>query len=413
MQQTMRKTRINGWYEFYRETCPICGKSGGCLLNEEGDKVACIRVESKVVFSNKFQSWLHMLKEKKAVDIANTQKVHTHEKAPASLLDVVFRAFLSNTELTADHNQHLTGASRGMSTFEIESRQYRSFPEKPWETVKKITEQLGYQQFPGIPGFYKNNFGWSIAGSKGVLIPYRNQYNEIVGFQTRVDNPRNDVEIDKGTTTHLRARVIKQPGRVQAFLDGEMVWEKDLEIGERCEVRLEDECGSVRLVKGQRYFWLSSGNKNEGAGAGDPSPVHVAVPSHELNTWTSGELLQKETVWITEGALKADIAAEHIQKAQTEGVRNDVGSTFVAIPGVNTWRTVLPVLEEMNVKHVNIAMDMDVMTNPSVEYHLKELIAELRVLGYTASLAIWNADDGKGIDDVLVNRRFPQLRKLF
>jgi hypothetical protein len=53
------------------------------------------------------------------------------------------------------------------------------------------------------------------------------------------------------------------------------------------------------------------------------------------------------------------------------------------------------------------------MTNPYVEYYLKELAIELKNKGYTANLVIWNGQDGKGIDDVLINRRLPQFRKLF
>lgn len=67
----------------------------------------------------------------------------------------------------------------------------------------------------------------------------------------------------------------------------------------------------------------------------------------------------------------------------------------------------------MGVEHVNIALDMDAMSNPNVEYYIKELAIELKSKGYSANLVIWNENDGVGIDDVLINRRIPQLRKLF
>lgn len=414
MINNLRRTKMKGWYEYYRETCPVCEKKGGCMINEKGDAIVCIRVESKTIFSQNFQSWLHRLVEKKKVDIsAMGDEFKTNKKVPSTILDSVYRTFLNCTDVSLPHYTHLTSTERGMTDSELNIRGYRSFPKQPWEIVKEITKQMGYQKFPGIPGFYRNQFGWSISGMEGIMIPYRNHFNEIIGFQIRVDDPKNDVEINTGNIEHLRARVIKQPNRVQAFVQGEMIWEKEMEVGQTESVDSDEESGTVKLVKGQRYFWLSSASKEDGTGAGDPSPVHVAVPTSQLRLWNSSTLHQADSVWITEGALKADIAAEHIEKIYSSEELLEIGSTVLAIPGVNTWRTVMPILEEMGVKHVNIALDMDVMSNPQVEYYLKELAIELKNKGYTANLAIWNTDDGKGIDDVLINRRIPQLRKLF
>lgn len=427
MQSTLRKTKLDGWYEYYRETCPVCQKSGGCMINEKGDTVVCIREESNIVFSRNMQSWVHRLKETKHVDTKGIRKAaQTNKKNEPTLLDFVYRALLDVTDLSFAHHAHLSSEKRGMTTNEIAIRGYRSFPSKPWETVKKITAQTGYRQFPGFPGFYKNDLGWSIAGSPGILIPYRNQRNEIVGFQIRIDKPKNDVEINKGDIQELNARV-KQPNIVQAYIDGEIIFEREMVIGETEEVVLAPtpsstelpgwlepvtRKGTVKLVKGKRYFWLSSSNRQNGTGAGDPSLVHVSVPSHQLKNWESGTLLQTDKVWFTEGALKGDIAVEHIERVYTPEELTKVGSTFISVPGINTWRLALPILEEMGVKHVNIAIDMDMMTNASVAGYMKDLAIELKSKGYTVNVAMWNDEDGKGIDDVLINRRAPQLRAL-
>ena len=420
MQSTLRRTKLKGWFEYYREICPVCGKSGGCMINEKGDTVVCIRTESPIVFSQNFQSWIHRLEEKQTHDLEGMQQsIKTNKKVSSNLLDFVYRALLDCTTLQSVHHRHLTNEKRKMKDDEISIRGYRSFPDKPWESVKGITKQIGYQRFPGIPGFFENQYGWTLAGFEGIMIPYRNEYNEIVGFQIRVDNPLNDVEINRGTIEGLKARV-KQPNVVQAFIDGEIIFEKSMELGQIEDVTLVSQSsdtpslhGTVKLVKGQRYFWFSSGNKQNGTGAGDPSPVHVAVPTSQLKSWENGELLKCESVWLTEGALKADISAEHIANVYKPEELQETGTTVLAVPGVNTWRTVMPVLENMGVKHVNIAFDMDVMTNPHVEYYLKELAIELKNKEYSANLVIWNEQDGKGIDDVLINRRLPQFRKLF
>lgn len=47
-------------------------------------------------------------------------------------------------------------------------------------------------------------------------------------------------------------------------------------------------------------------------------PVHVAIPSWELKNWQIGTIHKVETVWVTEGALKADIAVEHCLIAPDE-----------------------------------------------------------------------------------------------
>ncbi|MEK5071666.1 DUF3854 domain-containing protein [Sporosarcina sp. FSL K6-1508] len=384
------------------------------MINEKGDTVACIRVESNIVFSHNFQSWIHRLVEKRDLDTKGLgDAVKTNKKVSSTILDSVYCMLIQSTDISESHYLHLSDTKRGMTAHEIQIRGYRSFPKKPWETVNDISKRTGYKKFPGVPGFYRNQYGWTIAGMEGVMIPYRNHYNQIVGFQIRVDHPRNDVEINTGKIEYLKARVVKQPGLVQAYVDGEMVWEKEMKVRQTENVISGKDTGTVKLVKGQRYFWLSSATKEDGTGAGDPAPVHVAVPTSQLDTWESSTLHTADSVWITEGALKADIAVEHIEKVYKSEELKDIGSTVVAIPGVNTWRIVMPVLEEMGVKHVNIAFDMDAMSNPYVEYYLKELAIELKNKGYTANLAIWNENDGVGIDDVLINRRIPQLRKLF
>lgn len=409
-----RRTRLSGWFEYYRETCPVCHKRGGCMINEKGDTVVCIRIESNILFSKGFQSWIHRLEEKQNVQVANIAgSIKNHKKSPSTILNLVYNTMLKNKVLEKSHLTHLTSKQRGMSKEEVDIREYRSFSDKPRETVKNITTETGYMQFPGVPGFYKTNNGWTISGIKGILIPYRDHFNQIVGFQIRVDKPRNDVEVNTGTLSGLKARVKNQPNTVQVLNDGEIVMEKEFEMGKTEEITSVEGTGSVKLVKGQRYFWLSSANKDEGCGAGDPLPIHIAVPTTQLSEWESGILHKTKSVWLTEGALKADIAANHIVKVYNTSKLQELGSTIIAIPGVNTWRSVFPTLEEMGVETVTIALDMDAISNKQVEQQLKMLITELKSKGYHANIAMWNKNDGNGIDDVLVNKRFPKIKKLF
>lgn len=308
---------------------------------------------------------------------------------------------------------------------QIRTRGYGSFPLKPWiaardilpEQLSKRIEDKDFNM--GIPGFFKNEYGWSISGNEGILIPYRNEFNYITGFQIRVDHVKNDVEIDATNYEGLFAIVKEQPNLVQILEDGEIVQERRFELNEKIEVKSQDgRVGTVKLKKGQRYFWLSSANKECGTGAGDPIPIHIAVPTQQLQTWneyTSKNnedtmAYKTETVWLTEGALKADIAVEHISKAFREEIK-EVGSTMIAVAGINSWRSVIPTLENMQVKRINLAFDMDAVQNPFVKHHFLDMVRELKQRGYRVFVALWNPVN-KGIDDALLNNVKVQLREL-
>ncbi|GEL05535.1 DUF3854 domain-containing protein [Rummeliibacillus stabekisii] len=395
-------------------------------MNHKGDTVVCIRIESEKVFSTKFQSWLHRLDKSQTISISNSEsKVKMRTKLEPYMLDYFFRRLHDAAPLNEAHHKYMQD-ERKMSTEEIAVRGYCSFPEKPWNVAKFVLEklpQLEKGKF-GIPGFYKNKYGWNIAGSNGIMIPYRNEFNEVVGYQIRVDDPLNDVSINKDNYPTLQARVKKQPNLVQILDDGEILFEKKLTFAEPFIVEREGFTGEVKLVKGQRYFWLSSTHKNEGTGAGNPIPIHIAIPSKELNEWETQKLLDKNkteystlrkaaSVWVTEGALKADIAVEHLSKAYSEETLKELGTTMLATPGVNSWRMVIPVLEAMEVKMVNIAFDMDSMRNEQVALQLKEMLKELKKMKIHVNMVMWNIADGKGIDDVFCNLKFPQIKKMF
>src|SRR5690606_31889056 len=95
--------------------------------------------------------------------------------------------------LSEKHKKHLI-EDRGMTLEEIDIRGYRSFPEKPWEPFLYM-EKRDYKGFPGMytkdgkKGKYwlLNNMG------EGILIPFYNHFNQIVGWQIRLDNPKLEV----------------------------------------------------------------------------------------------------------------------------------------------------------------------------------------------------------------------------
>lgn len=416
----MRQTRIKDWYEFYRTPCVVCGSTGGCMAHVDGSVVACIRVPSDRFFSKNsaLPSYLHFLKEdkRKRIDTNEVESLYQgNPKQKNSSLNDVYTSLINCLELDEDHYNHLTSKERQLSDQQVMIRDYKSFPDRPWEVVRMIEDELGIEDFTGIPGFYlKDNKYWTIAGTKGILIPFRNHFNEIVGFQYRIDNPPNVVEV-KINRPGLKAFVKEQPNLIQVTFDGEIILEQSIELSKTWNTITHegDIKGWIRVVKGNRYYWLSSANKPLGTGSGDPAPIHIAVPTSKLKSWEKGCIHKSRTAWLSEGPLKCDIAADSIERLYDPLEIEDIGSTFLALPGVGAWRLAIPIMKEMGVEKVNICFDADSVSNTQVKKHLLECAKELKQEGFSANLILWNQNEGKGIDDLFLANKIPQIKPLF
>lgn len=421
----MRKTKIPDWFEFMRVSCPICGKTGGCMLHKDGEAVACIRVSSDRYFSknSSLPSYLHILKgenKRNKIEDDALPSYSGEEKLNDEALDMAYRALLSCLSLDDEHYDHLTSSSRGLNSEQIHIREYKSFPKQPWKVAKEIQSLLGTNDLSGIPGFYlaEGQYGtyWSISGTESILIPFRNHRNQIVGFQYRIENPLNDVRI-KERKQGIKARIIQQPNVVQVSYHGEILWEREITLDKYETVTYEDDIvGWVSVKKSNRYFWLSSANKNKGTGAGtgdhSPLPVHVSVSTDTLKQWETGHSKKTRTVWLSEGGLKGDIAVDYIPKLYDQEELDDIGSTFLSLPGVNSWRLALPILKDMNVEQVNLCFDADAVNNIYVRQHLFDCAKQLKLEGYRANIVMWNSAM-KGIDDLVISGEIPQIKKLF
>jgi hypothetical protein len=127
-----------------------------------------------------------------------------------------------------------------------------------------------------------------------------------------------------------------------------------------------------------KYLWLSSRDCSSGA------PVHCAY-------WHL--LRDAREVTITEGALKADIAAYFLQ------------APVLAIAGVSCFgadfapnlKAKYPKLET-----AYLAFDADFQHNDGVKESLFRLADELQAAGLRAQVRAWPARMGKGIDDFLL-----------
>lgn len=130
-------------------------------------------------------------------------------------------------------------------------------------------------------------------------------------------------------------------------------------------------------AEGGKYKWVSSATKDGGCSPG--APVHIARPSGTQST----------DIWITEGPLKADIAAIRL------------GNIVLAVAGVSNWRGVVPILQELQPSRVVVAYDADKATNYTVATYERLLVFALLRLKFNVYTANWPTKH-KGIDDALV-----------
>lgn len=146
--------------------------------------------------------------------------------------------------------------------------------------------------------------------------------------------------------------------------------------------------------EGPRYVWLSSVSsprRDRPGGTPAKTAFHVVRPP--------GSSLNR--VWVTEGPLKADIAA-HI-----------LGETVVAVPGVNAWRGTRLISELMSagVREVIVAFDADAEVNVHVARAEERLASALEEAGFEVFSASWPLARGKGLDDLLLAGGRPAVVK--
>jgi DNA primase len=181
------------------------------------------------------------------------------------------------------------------------------------------------------------------------------------------------------------------PGFYLATYEGRCWWSLAGAAGLLIPVRSLD--GHIVALKvradapgeGAKYTTISS------AKHGGPSPgAQVHVPRHDG--------LRGETIRLTEGELKADVATVLS------------GVLTISVPGVAMWRKVLPVLKALQPQRVLVAFDADWRTNPHVAQALGQAVAALVGAGYTIEVESWPPALGKGIDDVLAAGRTPTVQ---
>lgn len=307
-----------------RQPCPICGKPDWCSVAADGSRVICMRVSSDRPTAN--GGYTHFLNDspgwKGVPKAAPSPPVKDGQpKASVEHHHKVYSALLDALSLAERHRQNLT--ARGLSAEAIAANGYKSLGTLSGDAFERLSRDF---DLAGVAGFYLEKDNWQIAGSTrkaGFFVPYRNENGQIVGLQIRSDQGA------------------------------------------------------------PRYLWLSSKDKDQGAGSG--TPEHF-VKLHRARQ--TGEII------ITEGALKADVIAH----------RTDSG--VCALAGVVNWSDGLPErLVALGVEKARIAFDSDFLTNEHVLRAINKLGIALMGAGIKTSVITWPPVKGKGLDDFLAGGR--------
>ncbi len=281
------------------------------------------------------------------------EKVQEH-LAPIEVRDKTYRAFLDELMLSQKNFDNLK--ARGFSDDDITAKGYKSFPSAENTSFEDICRRLTTKgcKLAGVPGFYKNyKDEWTFTRiTPGIIIPQINIHNQIEGFQIRKDD---DLRRD---------------------FDGELE---------------------------PKIIWFSSKGKSHGTGP------HVTV--HNATDFIYNKekrqyepVLHGDKVTLTEGGMKADLCACLLENH----------ASLIAVQGVhalNPLKEALLSLKPYGLKTVNVAFDMDYLTNPNVKSAMKKVIALIKDLGFEyENLMNWqykqkdekgNVFFLKGLDDYL------------
>ena len=313
--------------------CPICGKKKlGFNLNKQvGKCMVCDLGYNAIKFhqlKNSFKTGKEayidvMQKLRLGDDYKPVKKVKAPppEKplAPLPVRHTVYSKMLETLTLEKDHEKNLR--KRGMTN--IQSYKTADLGNKRFRS--RVLSELTKSKlsFDGIPGFFKDENGqWDMQSvGRGILIPYIDRNAKIQGFQIRKD-------------------------RV--------------------------------LEAGTKYIWYSSSNLKEGCtdGTGARTFIHYACDFKD-----SQPVIENNTLFLTEGAMKAEIAHQIS------------GKPFIAIPGVtciDMLKKEFSFLKQIGVEKIMIAYDMDRVSNLNVLQSLHKLQAEIKKGGFHCALIVWS-----------------------
>lgn len=252
----------------------------------------------------------------------------------------IYLELLSLLPLEDRHYRNLSG--RGLSDEMIRGNMYRSIPTSRRDRERVMSVLTSRFDLSDMPGFHTKDWEWKMACCQhsGFFIPVCDQNSQIQGLQIRLDEPP--------------PKIITQPD------------------------------GSRVKKKGDRFRWFSTRGNFYQNGTRISSYIHIVG---DLNC---------DTLRITEGPLKADIAS------YLSG-----GELFIGLTGVQNIKYLAGVIKQLHPKRILECIDMDVRSNPQVQKAQSKIRSTCMSLCEEYRTFIWPQEQ-KGIDDWLL---FEKLKR--
>lgn len=239
------------------------------------------------------------------------KEIPEEELAPVKARDKAYRAFLD--ELILNEKNYMNLLARGFSSDDIEARGYKTFPSATTISFEDLCRRIQSKgiSLKGIPGFYtKPNGEYTFVRiTPGIIIPQININNLIEGLQIRKDE----------------------------------------------DLRMNTKSGELEA----KCVWFSS--KNYPGGTGAHVSIHISTDfKYDMQTKEYIPILHGNRVTLTEGGMKADLCNSLL----------DYKGSFISVAGVYSTKPLKETLIELKkygLKTVNIAFDMDYLTNKNVK----------------------------------------------
>lgn len=324
--------------------------------------------------------------------------------APPEILDRAYRAFLSELHYEPRHLENRL--SEGWTAEEIELVGLRTMPmpagieakygkrnrirdTEPKKICRNIIGKLGKDALRGVPGFYTDRDGqWTFRSLSGEVIPMYDADGFVIQLRIRLDYFDVDMPFDDGSDDK-KAFLTQNDRRYELTVKGF----KDVTDGTAVKV---DSSFFGRAGKTRSFTsYVQSGETGRnilanGTRAQDECSVYRGKDS-------DGTFF-----WITEGERKAALCSLKNRQA------------CISIPGVGKYmlpdkRGYIEKLKERGAIGVIVAFDADRVSNPNVRGFEEKLIHHLEEKGLIVQVAVWNENEGKGIDDLYLNGGSPDI----
>lgn len=408
------------WYEVNKSNpCPICGKTGWCMISADGTKVACERMTNDKNEGQINGASIFILDESKK----QTKEIQSYKETKNfSILDNVrlnrvYQAILEETFHTVGMRLEDQGyqdlKKRGLSDETISRKQITSLHNI---ALAQIMQRTPNGKLSWDAGLFQTNFkDWF---EKHDMPAYA--WKGVPGFYNWVHKEKQQ-KVESVVFGLPRTKEYGLPGfhlddenhfcpSIQAVEDGDYVIPA---------VDVDNHIFGMQIRhfnndEGPKYTWLTSKYNYEGTKA--LTGVNVAMIP-ELDQQRNNQAMQswihhgKKTVILTEGILKSIVAAEYLPKVYSHDELLSVGSVVLGNGGVSQWKQFLPVLRELNATNVVIAYDMDRNQNQQVMNYQNMLIRTLVHNGYKVAVASWDPQY-KGLDDALQNGQRLQFQMM-